>query len=123
MLKFNIFSKYRRKIAKKICENVEVDKKKCLRNIWMVPKAANAKSLVAKKKAPANQSATGLDFANFQNAVSAGYFSMLHVFKYLSTKDRLSASKGQLISECLFDVLNFLKKNWQISAQESKGTR
>jgi len=57
------------------------------------PKAANAKSLVAKKKAPANQSATGLDFANFQNAVSAGYFSMLHVFKYLSTKDRLSASK------------------------------
>ena len=77
----------------------------------MVPKAANAKSLVAKKKSPANQSATGLDFANFQNAVSAGYFSMLHVFKYLSTKDRLSASKGQLISECLFDVLNFLKKN------------
>ena len=58
------------------------------------PKAANAKSLVAKKKAPANnQSATGLDFANFQNAVSAGYFSMLHVFKYLNTKDRLSASK------------------------------
>ena len=77
------------------------------------PKAANAKSLVAKKKAPANQSATGLDFANFQNAVSAGYFSMLHVFKYLSTKDRLSASKGQLISECLFDVLNFPKKKTQ----------
>ena len=75
----------------------------------MAPKAANAKNLVAKKKAPASQSATGLDFANFQNAVSAGYFSMLHVFKYLSTKDRLSASKGQLISECLFDVLNFPK--------------
>ena len=31
--------------------------------------------------------------------------------------------KGQLISECPFDILNFQKKprkNWQISAQESK---
>ena len=31
----------------------------------------------------------------------------------------LTYTKGQLISECLFDVLNFPKS--QISAQESKG--
>ena len=33
------------------------------------------------------------------------------------------ATKGQLISECFFDFLNFPKKHqkiWQISAQESK---
>ena len=35
----------------------------------------------------------------------------------------MSVSKGQLISECIFDFLNFPKhqrKIWQISAPESK---
>ena len=35
----------------------------------------------------------------------------------------MKVGKGQLISECLFDVLNFPKKQqkiWQISALESK---
>ena len=33
------------------------------------------------------------DFSHFQSTLSAGYFAMLHVFKYLGTKDRLNASR------------------------------
>ena len=33
------------------------------------------------------------DFTFFQSTLSAGYFAMLHVFRYLNTKDRLNASK------------------------------
>ena len=33
------------------------------------------------------------DYTFFQSTLSAGYFAMLHVFKYLNTKDRLAASK------------------------------
>ena len=53
------------------------------------PKASNAKSILTKKK----NVAVPLDFAQVQSTVSAGYFAILHVFKYLSTKDRLAASK------------------------------
>ena len=53
------------------------------------PKASNAKGLFTKKK----NDTVPLDFAQVQSTVSSGYFAILHVFKYLSTKDRLSASK------------------------------
>ena len=53
------------------------------------PKASNAKGLFTKKK----NAVVPLDFAQFESTVSAGYFAILHVFKYLGTKDRLSASK------------------------------
>ena len=51
----------------------------------------------------------------------------VHVMKYskalLKIQHQLWTAKGQLISECLFDFLNFPKnqqKIWQISAQGSK---
>ena len=50
------------------------------------PKAAKAKNLIAKKTQP-------MDFAQFQNSLSAGYFAMLHVFRYLNTNDRMKASR------------------------------
>ena len=39
------------------------------------------------------KSSASYDFNNFQNTLSAGYFAMLHVFKYLGTKNRLTASR------------------------------
>ena len=40
-----------------------------------------------------NKKKSSMDFSHFQNTLSSGYFAMLHVFKYLNTKDRLSASR------------------------------
>ena len=51
------------------------------------PKAANAKKLLSKK------TAQPIDFAHFQDNVSSGFFALLHVFKYLSIKERLKASR------------------------------
>ena len=39
------------------------------------------------------KSSASYDFNDFQNTLSAGYFAMLHVFKYLGTKNRLTASR------------------------------
>lgn len=50
------------------------------------PKAENARKLLRK---PANK----LDFTQFNSTLSGGFFAMLHVFKYLKTKERLAASR------------------------------
>ena len=53
-------------------------------------------------------------FARVQTQENDMIGVVLNVWKYI---------KGQLISECLFDALNFTKKQrkiWQISALESK---
>ena len=48
---------------------------------------------------------------------------VLQLWSFKRVYSKLEPAKGQLISECLFDVLNFPKKQrkiWQISALESK---